>query len=249
MSAEDVVGLSGEVVVASDPASACAEWLCQRARSHRTRPDRFAIALAGGTTPRTLYVLLATPPWRERFDWGAWEVFFGDERAVPPDHPQSNYRLVAETLLAGVAIPSQQVHRMPADWPDLEAAADAYADLLASRLPEGPNRAPRLDVVLLGLGEDGHTASLFPGTPALEVRDRFVVPGEAPVEPRRRLTVTYPTLDAAAAIAFLVTGANKGPALRATAAGTTPAARVRPIDGELRWFLDEAAAEAMAAGS
>lgn len=237
--------LVGEVAVTSDPAAACASWLVRVTQARRQRADRVAVALSGGTTPRMLYTLLAHPPWRERFDWEAWEVFFGDERAVPPDSPQSNYRLAVETLLSRVPISRHRVHRMPADDPDLGAAAEAYAALLGHRLPPGPHGAPRLDVVLLGLGTDGHTASLFPDTPALEVCDRWVTEGLAPVEPRRRLTLTFPTLNAAAHVGFLVVGAAKGPALRATAAGATPAARVRPSAGEVWWFLDEAAAEAM----
>jgi 6-phosphogluconolactonase len=131
---------------------------------------------------------------------------------------------------------------MPADRSDLDAAASEYSDLLASSLPAGAGGAPRLNVILLGLGENGHTASLFPGTPALDITDRWATRGLADHEPYDRMTVTFPTINAAAAIAFMVTGAAKRQALAATAEGRVPASRVRPVDGTLVWFLDAAAA-------
>lgn len=237
--------LVGERVVRESPravADEVAGWVA--AASQRAAVDHagFSIALAGGSTPRLLYEALAGPLWRERVDWPEWHVYFGDERACPPDDPSSNYHLAQSTLLSRVPIDPLRVHRMPAERSDLDAAASEYSDLLASSLPAGPGGAPRLDLILLGLGDNGHTASLFPGTPALDVTDRWATRGLADYEPFDRLTLTFPTINAAAAIGFMVTGAAKRQALVATAEGRVPASRVRPVDGTLIWFLDAAAA-------
>ena len=223
-------------------AEAVAEWVAAAAQHAINDHGSFSIALAGGSTPRLLYDVLAGPEWRDRIDWSAWAVYFGDERACPADDPSSNYRLAQSTLLSKVPVDPKRVHRMPADRPDLDAAAAEYSDLLAATLPKGAGGAPRLDVILLGLGENGHTASLFPGTPALDVTDRWATRGLADYEPFDRITLTYPVINAAAAVAFMVTGAAKRDALRATAAGTVPASGIRPADGALVWFLDAAAA-------
>jgi len=237
--------LAGAVHVAADAAAVAEEaatWLAERCAGGRTRPDSFSIALAGGSTPGTLHELIAAPPQRDRFDWRAWQVYFGDERACPPDDPASNYHFALETLLSRVAIGPDRVHRMRAEARDLDAAAAEYAQVLATTLPPGPGGAPRLDCVFLGLGENGHTASLFPGTAALEVVDAWATRGLADYEPYDRITLTFPVINAAAAVAFLVVGASKGEALRETMAGASPAARVRPVAGELHWFLDATAA-------
>jgi 6-phosphogluconolactonase len=238
-------GLNGDVAVYETPeqlAGAAVDLVAGAAREAVDARGEFSIALAGGTTPRLLYQALARPPWRDAMPWPAWRVYFGDERACPPDDESSNYRMAHEALLDHVPIAAAQVHRMPGDAADLDAAAGNYAAMLEQRLPRGPGGAPRLDCVLLGLGENGHTASLFPGTPALLVRDRWVVRGRADYPPFDRLTLTYPALNAAALVMFLVTGHAKRDAIRATAAGQTPAARVLPLDGTLRWLLDRAAA-------
>jgi 6-phosphogluconolactonase len=169
-------------------------------------------------------------------------VFWSDERAVPPDDPQSNYHLAWEALLRHVPVIPERVHRMEAERPDRDAAAREYASLLADTLVRGPFGAPRLHCTLLGLGENGHCASLFPGDPSLEVKHRWVVPSRADYAPYDRLTFTFPTINASERVAFLVSGGGKGEALRGVIAGTVPAARVRPEDGTLQWFLDEAAA-------
>ena len=208
-----------------------------------TRRDRFRIALAGGGTPRALYRLLAAELGTDRAHWRAWEVFFGDERACPADDPGSNYRMAREALLDLVPIPAEQVHRIEAERADLDAAAAEYGTILSSTSPAAtPGSPPRLDCILLGLGENGHTASLFPGDPSLEVRDRWAVRSRADYAPYDRITLTFPVLNAAAHVAFLVTGATKTDALLGVIRGTVPAAGVRPVDGELRWFLDTAAA-------
>ncbi len=238
--------LFGSRIVCADPqavAEEAAAWVA--AASLRAIADHGAcsVALAGGSTPRLLYEALAGPGWRDRVDWSAWHVYFGDERACPPDDRSSNFHLAATTLLSRVPIEATRVHRMPADRADLDAAAAEYSALLSAQLPAGAAGAPRLDVVLLGLGENGHTASLFPGTPALHVTDRWATRGLADYEPFDRMTLTFPAINAAAAVAFLVTGGAKRAPLAATARGDTPASRIRPVDGSLTWFLDAAAAE------
>jgi 6-phosphogluconolactonase len=238
-------GLAGERFVSETPqdvADAVATWVAAQARHAGADHGSFSIALSGGSTPRLLNELLAGPEWRDRIGWSRWNVYFADERACPPDDPRSNYYLAQTTLLSRVPIDPNRVHRMPAERPDLDAAAAEYSGLLAISLPPGSSGAPRLDAILLGLGENGHTASLFPGTPALEVTDRWATRGLADYEPLDRITLTFPTINAATAVGFMVTGASKHPALVATARGEVPASRIGPIDGTLVWFLDAAAA-------
>jgi 6-phosphogluconolactonase len=237
--------LPGTVEVSADAealAERATEWVVATQAAAIASAGAFSIALAGGSTPKALYQRLASPPHRDTLDWSRWHVYFGDERAAPPDHPESNYRLARTTLLDHVPIPPGQVHRMEAERPDLDAAAAEYSALLEGTLPAGPAGAPRLDVILLGIGTDGHTASLFPGTPALEVVDAWATRGLATYEPYDRITVTFPLINGGAAVAFLVSGESKRAALAGVVAGTVPAARVRPTHGELRWFLDRAAA-------
>jgi 6-phosphogluconolactonase len=242
----DVARLPGAVTVAEDATGVttiAADWVLACASGAATAGDgRFRIALAGGSTPRGLYRLLAAVPRRDRADWGRWDVYFGDERACPPDSPQSNFEMARDALLDLVPIPEERVHRMAAERPDLDAAAAEYGSMLAATCPLTASSVPRLDCILLGLGENGHTASLFPGDPALLVTDRWAVRSRADYAPFDRITLTYPVLGAAAHVAFLVAGPAKGEALRGVVNGTVPAARVRPRDGELRWFLDGAAA-------
>jgi 6-phosphogluconolactonase len=238
-------GLRGDVTVHQDAgqlADAAAAMLSRESADVCAAAGRFAVALAGGHTPAALFERLTVAPYREQIDWPVWAVYFGDERAVAPDDPASNFRMAKEKLLDHVPIDPQRVHRMPGDAPRLDVAADEYAVTLHGDLPEGPHHAPRLDCILLGLGENGHTASLFPGTPALTVTDRWVTRGLADYKPYERLTLTYPTINAAALVVFLVAGESKAAALRETAAGTTPAAGVNPVDGRLVWLIDAAAA-------
>jgi len=238
-------GLHGDVEVHKDDAAvaeAAAKLLTRQSAEVCATSGRFAVALSGGHTPATLFALLSGDMYRTRFDWPLWAVYFADERAVPPDDPASNYRFARETLLDHVPVDPHRVHRMPADGPDLDAAADEYAVTLHGDLAEGPGHAPRLDCILLGLGENGHTASLFPGTPALTVTDRWVTRARADYAPFDRLTLTYPMINAAALVVFLVSGASKVEALRETAAGRTPAAAVQPENGRLLWLIDAAAA-------
>lgn len=233
------------LTVVEDPAAlarAAAEEVARRADEAVAARGAFTWALSGGSTPRALYALLADPAagFRDRIPWARTEVFFGDERNVPPDHPDSNHRMASEALLSHV--PVAAVHRIEGERPAGEAA-DRYAALLRQRF--GAGAPPRLDLVLLGLGADGHAASLFPGSPALEERARWVSAAWVPALGAHRITLTLPVLDAAAAVLFLVAGRDKAGPLRALLAPgppTIPAARVRPEAGALRVLADRAAA-------
>lgn len=216
---------------------------------------RCYVALAGGSTPKAIYELLAEQQTtgRRELPWANIEVFFGDERCVPPNHPESNYLMAHEALLARVPIPAGNVHRMQGEL-DPAVAAAAYEAELKRVVPLHHGGLPRFDLVLLGVGQDGHTASLFPGTPALNETVRSVVPNRGPGTTPRRLTLTLPALSAAASVLFLVTGIEKAPMLRRvlrtdTTGASYPAQRVRPTAGWLRWFVDEPAASQLNAGA
>jgi len=220
-------------------AEAAARTVADELAAALERSGSAALALSGGSTPRTLYRLLALPEHRASIAWDRVDVFFGDERCVPPIDVDSNYRMAHETLLGPLQLDSERVHRIRGELGAEQAAAE-YEELLRARL--GP--APRLDLVLLGMGGDGHTASLFPGAPALDERRRLAVAARAPVEPRERVTLTFPALNAARRVLFLVAGVDKAPAVARVAAGdaSAPAARVRPAEGSCTWMLDRAAA-------
>jgi 6-phosphogluconolactonase len=205
----------------------------------------FSAALSGGLTPRLLYQILASRALLGRIHWKNIHLFQVDERCVPPDHPDSNYRMIREALLDNTDIPAGNFHRMQAERPDLEQAARDYAHELACVLQPQDGNRPRLDVVFLGMGPDGHTASLFPGTPALEEQSVWVRPNHVERLGMSRLTMTLPLLNAAAHVIFLVAGADKAEGLRKVLEGPLdqlPAQRIQPLNGSLCWFVDEAAA-------
>lgn len=209
---------------------------------------RFLVALSGGSTPRALHARLAAPDLRARLDWSRVEICWSDERAVPPDHPDSNYRMARETLLDVLGLPERQVHRIHGESPDPEAAADDYACRLVDLAggTSGVPTAPVLDLVLLGMGTDGHTASLFPHTPALDVTDRWVVPNRAPRPPIDRITITFPVIHAARAVRVIATGADKAGTLAQMLHGPRdpaglPSQRLADARGDLRWLVDAAA--------
>jgi 6-phosphogluconolactonase len=218
-----------------------AEWLCELARaSDRT----FAVSLSGGSTPRRLYQLLGTPEIVSRFPWTRTHWFWGDERFVPHDHPDSNYGLARDAFLARVPVPAPNVHAIPTEGLSPEQAASAYEATLkrfygADTLAAG---RPLFDVTLLGIGENGHTASLFPGQPALQETQRWVV-AVIGAMPEPRITLTYPALDSSRDVAFVVTGSGKREVVARAQTGdrAIPAGLVRPV-GRLHWFTDRAAA-------
>ncbi len=233
----------------SAAAAAAAERIARRCEQAAASRGECAIALSGGETPRALYARLAADPFRRRIPWPRLRVFWGDERGVPPDDPRSNYRMARETLLDAVPVPAERIHRMPAERLDREAAAEAYAALLRAHLPPTPDGWPRLDLVLLGLGDDAHTASLFPHSPALRETRRAVLAVEAP-NGMPRMTLTPPVFNHASEIIFLVAGPQKAPAARAVLEGprqpdAVPAQAILPVDGTLVWIVDTAAASAL----
>lgn len=205
---------------------------------------RFMLCLAGGATPRATYERLALPVFAERVRWDRTWAFFGDERVVPPDHAESNYRMAHETLLSRVPIPPAQILRMRGEDADADGAAAAYAATLAEAFGTRRGELPRFDLVLLGLGVDGHTASLFPGSPVLRevfrtVAGVHVTAAQIP----QRITLTFPVLNAAARVIFLVAGGEKAKVVKAVLSDQAllPAGLVRPTDGELIWLADRAA--------
>jgi 6-phosphogluconolactonase len=217
-----------------------ARWLVE-AMSLESGP--FRMALCGGHTPRPLYHLLGSPDYRARIDWTRLWIFWGDERFVPHDDADSNFRMARELWLDHVPLTQAQIHGIPTDG-DLEACAARYAALLQREYGGDslvPSR-PLFDAVLLGVGNDGHTASLLPGTPALDERTRWVT-GVPRGAPQPRITLTYPAIASSRFITYLATGADKAGIVARVRAGEhdLPAARVRS-DGELIWFLDDAAA-------
>ena len=213
--------------------------------------DRFNVVLAGGSTPERLYRLLAKTPRRQQVAWDRLEIFWSDERAAPPEHPASNFGMARRALLQQVAIPAEQIHRMQTEHPDLDAAARAYERRIVATfgLTEA-SAPPSFDLILLGMGADGHTASLFPGTRALTERRRWVVPGRAPRSvalERSRLTMTPRILNQARHLWFLITGADKAAMLAEVLGGLydpmrLPVQLIRPSFTEALWMVDEAAA-------
>jgi 6-phosphogluconolactonase len=207
----------------------------------------FRLALSGGSTPKALYALLAGPAPAKQLDWRRVALFFGDERCVPPDHADSNFRMADETLIKPLNLPRDRVFRMRGE-DEPEKAARQYEDQIRKEFNAPAPASPRFDLVLLGLGDDGHTASLFPGTPALRERGRLVVPNQAPQGAKQRLTFTAPLINQAHAVLFLVSGKGKASALKAVLEDRAadpdrfPAKLVRPEQGRLIWFLDHAAA-------
>ncbi|HKV93364.1 MAG TPA: 6-phosphogluconolactonase [Candidatus Angelobacter sp.] len=213
----------------------------EEAIAHR---GRFSVALSGGNTPRSVYSLLAQE-YKISLPWDKIHIFFGDERCVPPDHPDSNYRMANESLLSQVSIPPENVHRIRAEL-DPEAAAKDYENQLRAFFQLAHNSWPRFDLIMLGLGEDGHTASLFSGSSALGERSRLVVPTWVEKKKTFRVTLTYPVLNHAAEIEFLVSGSGKAEIVRKvigqSGGSEFPSQRVQPANGRLLWLLDQVAA-------
>ncbi len=214
----------------------------------------FSVALAGGATPKRLYALLAAPPFRENIPWSNLHLFWGDERCVPPDHKDSNYRLVNEALLSKAPIPPENVHRMPAEKKDPQLAAIEYEQAIREFFKLSGDELPRFDLILLGLGEDGHTASLFPGTAVLDERKRLVAAPYVEKLHAHRLTLTLPALNRAANVILLVSGRAKAAILKDVLEGKyqpdkLPAQSIKPVQGKLLWIVDKAAASSLSLGS
>jgi 6-phosphogluconolactonase len=230
-------------------ADRAAARIAQAAAESIRHRGRFTLVLAGGSTPRKAYAVLATGEGEHNVDWSRTLVFFGDERHVPHDDPRSNYRMAYESLLSVAPIAADQVLAIPTEQPTAEKCAEAYAAALVKFFALPAGTMPVFDLVLLGLGDDGHTASLFPGAKALAVSDKIATwspPGALP-PPVDRITLTYPAINAARHVMFLVSGANKAQALRDVVAGDAPkserpAAGVHPAEGKLTWLVDESAA-------
>jgi 6-phosphogluconolactonase len=206
--------------------------------------ESFAVALAGGSTPRRAYELLAANEFKSRVDWSRVHLFFGDERMVPPDSPESNYHMIQEALLTRITIPAANVHRIRGEVDATESAASYQAELKSFF---GAVDWPSFDLVWLGMGADGHTASLFPGSDALQEETRWVTETTQPQTGQDRITLTFPVFNHAARVTFLVTGKEKAATLaRVLRSGAAdeelPARNIRPINGMLEWLVDRAAA-------
>jgi 6-phosphogluconolactonase len=230
----------------TEVARAAARLFVEWAWQFIAREKSFCVALAGGNTPREMYRLLSTPEFRTQVDWARVHLFWSDERAVPPDHLESNFGMVRRELLLRIPIPSENVHRMDAERPNLGRVAQEYEEVLRRYLRLDPNGFPRFHVVLLGMGVDGHTASLFPGSRKLRDTLRWV---STPIHPKlrsRRMTLTLPVLNAAHQVLFLVTGAEKAWAVREVLQGKSdpplPEQLVTLPRGQRLFLVDEAAA-------
>jgi 6-phosphogluconolactonase len=225
---------------------AAAEEFLRTATEAIAQRGRFAVALAGGSTPKNLYALIAANA-STTLPWGQMFFFWGDERHVPPDDPDSNFRMANEALLSKVPVPAANIFRVPTENPDASAVAQAYEQTLRKFFDVAPGEVPRFDLILLGMGPDGHTASLFPETAALQEKSRLVVANWVEKMKTSRITFTLPVLNAARCIAFLVSGTDKATALSEVLEGSAPGEKypsklVRPSDGKLIWFVDRAAA-------
>ena len=236
-------------------ARAAADHFVSLAAEAITLRGRFAVALSGGSTPRSVYALLASLEFAGQVDWDRAHLFWGDERCVPSDHPDSNYKAVAETLLEPASIPAENVHRMPGEQDPSEAVRDYervlrqfFAANQGQDKGQGKDPLPRFDLVFLGLGPDGHTASLFPASEALGERKRWVAANYVDALRTWRLTLTPKIINAARQVTFLVSGGRKAEILRDVLLGsrrpeTYPAQLIMPARGSLLWMVDAAAAE------
>ena len=247
-----------EVRVFGDPqelAREAAGYFARLADQYGVAAGRFTVALSGGSTPRAMFTLLADEPFKTAAPWAAINFFWADERAVPPTHSGSNYRMANETLLSKVSIPSENIFRVHGELDNREQAAAEYSETLRQffSVGSGPlgtsplSNWPRLDLVLLGMGADGHTASLFPRTAALNISDQIAVANYVPKLNAHRITLTATTINNARNVAFLVAGEDKAAALKSVLEGPDdselfPSKLIRPRNGTLVWLVDEAAA-------
>jgi 6-phosphogluconolactonase len=233
--------------------AAAAEEVVRAATEAVAERGRFTIVLSGGSTPKSLFNLLATNA-RTVLPWDRMFFFWGDERHVPPTDPDSNYKMAEETMLSKIPVAAGNMFRIAAENPDAAAAADTYEKTLQKFFALEPGQFPRFDLILLGMGPDGHTASLFPGSAGLQEKSRLVIANWVEKFKTSRLTFTLPVLNAAACVTFLVSGTDKAPALHAVLEGDAPGEQypsklVRPVDGKLIWLIDRAAASELSSKS
>jgi 6-phosphogluconolactonase len=247
--------MRSEPAIFSDAATAAlalAEHFRTESAAAISRRSKIFAAVSGGSTPGIFFETLAREPFLDSIDWKRVEIFFVDERMVSPESRESNYRLFREAFRPEGRLPEENLHRWKTEL-GVEGALGDYEKEL-SAVPRAGDRGPgppSFDFVLLGVGADGHTASLFPGTVALGEAERFVSPGRAPVEPRERVTLTLPVLNCARDVVFFATGESKASIVRSILSGEDPempAARVRPLQRPARWFLDRAAASRLSPG-
>jgi len=204
------------------------------------------VALSGGHTPKAFFEVLSKPPYKETINWENVVLFWGDERCVPPDDDQSNFKMTELSLLANVEIPASNIHRVLGEEPPEEEAVRYEAEI-KDIIPSGEHGFPEFDWIFLGMGADGHTASLFPGAATLQVKDKICVVAEHPETGQKRISVTLPVLNNAARVSFLIVGEEKAPVLKEILECkpqnlSYPASMVHPAHGVLEWYLDRAAA-------
>ena len=230
-------------------ASEVADFFIRSAEEVKNRP--FRVALSGGSTPSKLYRLLGGADRANRVKWPHVQFYFGDERCVPPSHAESNFKLANDTLFQPLGIDAAQIFRIEGEAGQHDQAARRYEETIRQQFGTSSPAWPRFDLIFLGLGDDGHTASLFPESPALDEKVRAVVVSESPRGVTHRITFTVPLINHARSIVFMVTGLQKAPAVRAVLEDDTvnathyPAKLIQPIEGHLIWYLDRAAASAL----
>jgi 6-phosphogluconolactonase len=239
---------------AQDLAAEAASHFAQLADQYAVGAGRFTVALSGGSTPRAMFTLLAAEPFKQSVPWPSIYFFWGDERAVPPTHSGSNYRMAKETLLSKVPVPAENIFRIHGELEDRDRAASEYSESLSQFFYHSGSAGtsplanwPRFDLVLLGMGADGHTASLFPNSPALQISDRIAAANYVQKLNAHRITLTAPTINNARNVTFLVAGEDKAAALRNVIEGsynpqTWPSQLIKPRGGKLLWLVDEGAA-------
>lgn len=222
---------------------ASAEKFCEIGKQAIRERGRYTVALSGGSTPKGLHHELATT-FAKELPWDTVFFFWGDERHVPPDFPESNFRMAKETLLSRLPIPAEHVFRMRGELPDANQAAALYEQWLREFFHPAAGQVPQIDFILLGIGPEGHTASLFPDTKALEEKQHLVVGNYVAVHSTWRITCTYPVLNHGANVMFLVNGASKADIVRTALkdpSANLPCQGVKPVSGNLMWYLDKAA--------
>ncbi|HEY4150993.1 MAG TPA: 6-phosphogluconolactonase [Chitinophagaceae bacterium] len=220
-----------------------AKWMADCISATLQKQDRFTLVLSGGSTPKKLHMLLAASPYKEQIDWSRLHIFWGDERAVPFEDERNNARMAYDTLLNHVPVAPAHIHVMRTDM-DPENSATEYERLLRRYFDE---TGPTFDLVLLGMGDDGHTLSLFPGTAVVHEETKWATAYFLKAQSMYRITLTAPVVNRSAKVAFLATGPGKAAALKEVIEGdylpdTYPSQVIDPIEGELHWFVDEAAA-------